>query len=265
MSVGVPVDHDEAQVIATLSFSAGRLRLSSAFRSRSAALWASWADCMRMVRQRHPNTVDFMLTNLAEGASPCFVSVRGCQQSLVKAGLEMPSRAELSESAPVLEENTEPNQPNVGWEHKAVRQVEKKFIHEEVWPTLDDPQRALMRSQRGPLASAPLSPPRIRSGSCSVVVSGFSPFPCAPADVAANLTLWPSSRGVPCGRGLGKAGLLFGMRCCSRVSRSRGIGHDQHVCSRHGGWVFGREGFALESTAAGVGREAGARVGTNLA
>ena len=129
--LGVPVDHDEAQVIATLSFSEGELGLSSAFRSRSAAHWASWADCMRMVRQRHPDVAEFMMTNLADGASPCFVSVRGCQQSLGEAGLEMPSWAELSESPLVLEENSEPNQPNVGWQRKAVHQVEQKFIHEE--------------------------------------------------------------------------------------------------------------------------------------
>ena len=55
------------------------------------------------------------------------------------------------------------------------------------------------------------------------------PFP--PADVAANLTLLVITwRGVPCGRGLGKAEAPFGMRCSS-VSRSRGTGHDKHVCS----------------------------------
>ena len=50
----------------------------------------------------------------------------------------------------------EPNQPKVGRQHKAVRQVEQKFTR-EVWPTFDDPPRALMRSQRGPLTSAPLT------------------------------------------------------------------------------------------------------------
>ena len=96
-----------------------------------------------MVRQRHPDIAEFMMRNLADGAGPCFVLVRRCQQSLVEAGLEMPSWAELSESPLVLEENSEPNQPKVGWQRKAVRQVEQKFIHEEVWPTLDDPHRLL--------------------------------------------------------------------------------------------------------------------------
>ena len=69
--LAVPVGHDEAQVIASLSFSAGG---SSAFRSRSVAHSASWADCMRMVRQRHPDIAEFMMTNFADGAGPCFVS-----------------------------------------------------------------------------------------------------------------------------------------------------------------------------------------------
>ena len=33
---------------------------------------------------------------------------------------------------------------------------------------------------------------------------------------------------------LGRRRGCFGMRCCTDVSRSRGTGHDQHVCSRHG-------------------------------
>ena len=133
------------------------LCLSSAVRSRSAAHWASWA-CMRMVRQRHPDIAEFMMTNLADGAGPCFVSVRGCQQSLVEAGLEMPSWAELSESL-VLEENSEPNQPKVGWQRKAVRSgVTKVHPRRGVANVGRATTRFVLRSQRGPLASASRPP-----------------------------------------------------------------------------------------------------------
>ena len=32
----------------------------------------------------------------------------------------------------------EPDQPKMGWQQNATRQTENKFIHEEVWPGLDD-------------------------------------------------------------------------------------------------------------------------------
>ena len=67
----------------------------------------------------------------------------------------MPSWTELSESPPVVNEESEHNQPKVGWQQKATRQTEHKFIRDEVWPGLDDSHRALFRSQHGPLASVP--------------------------------------------------------------------------------------------------------------
>ena len=45
-----------------------------------------------------------------------------------------------------MEVDPEPNQPKVGWQRQAVKQVEQAFIQNEVWPTLDDSARAL-RSQ----------------------------------------------------------------------------------------------------------------------
>ena len=45
----------------------------------------------------------------------------------------------------------------MGRQQKAVQQVEQKFIREGVWPTLEDPECAVMRSQHGPLTSLPLT------------------------------------------------------------------------------------------------------------
>ena len=66
------------------------------------------------------------------------------------------SREKMSESPPVLVSDPEPNQPKVGWQQTETRQTEHIFIHEEVLPG-DDPHRVSLRSQHGPLASAPFT------------------------------------------------------------------------------------------------------------
>ena len=43
-----------SQVLSSLVLSAGGLGLASAHRVGVAAHWASWADCILMVRRRHP-------------------------------------------------------------------------------------------------------------------------------------------------------------------------------------------------------------------
>ena len=130
--------------------------MSSARRVRVAAHWASWADCIQMVRRRHPAIAERWIQGV-EDVTPCFRAVRTCQQRLVDAGLEIPTWTELSESPPVLVSDPEPNQPKVGWQQTATRQTEHKFIQEDVLPGWDDPHRALLRSQHGPLASAPFT------------------------------------------------------------------------------------------------------------
>ena len=55
------------------------------------------------------------------------------------------------------EQDPEPSQPKAGWQQRATEKLEQKFVREEVWPVLSDSTRALLRSQHGPLASAPLT------------------------------------------------------------------------------------------------------------
>ena len=92
--------------------------------------------------------------------------------------------------------------PNPDWQQRATEKLEQKFVREEVWPALSDRTRALMRSQHGPLASAPLTAPTSKAirlepsrpaSSCVDVCTCSSLCPCALADVAANLHVWPSS------------------------------------------------------------------------
>ena len=109
-----------------------------------------------------------------------------------------------------------------------------------MWPRLSETEQALFRSQSGPMSGLPFSS----------VPSSLPPTRFAPQLFRVLLLrrLWLalplSSRTCRCGRPLDV------------------LGHHRAECSRAG--VLGSRGFSLESAAARVCREAGARVSTNL-
>ena len=86
-----------AHVLSTLSLSAGSLGLVSAVRVRAAAHWASWANFLRMVKQRNPRTARMTIRQLeADDPVSCFVAVNKCRRMLM----------------PWAREEPEPSQPN---------------------------------------------------------------------------------------------------------------------------------------------------------
>ena len=171
----------------------GGLGLTSAVRSRVAAHWSSWADCIHMIRQRHPSVAETLITGIHRGPAPCFAAVRTCQGTLEEAGLEIPSWRTLAGAPPQREEGAEPAEPKVEWQHRATRCLEDQHLRVQLWPTLTDPVRALMRSQ---LASALTALPTSRANQTGpttiphVVVS--TPLPPTPT-VLSLLPMWPPS------------------------------------------------------------------------
>ena len=89
--LGHPRTPASSQVLSSLALSAGGLGLESAHRVRVAAHWGSWADCILMVRRRHPALAEMWIHDFVHGNAPCFLAVRSCQQELADASLEMPS------------------------------------------------------------------------------------------------------------------------------------------------------------------------------
>ena len=185
-----PLSSRHGQGACQFEFLSGRL--SSAHRNRESAHWASWANCLRMVHDRHPDVAKTMIAQLEVGIT-CFEGVQRFRRLVEDAGFEVPSWRELAETPAARVEDPEPGQPEYGWQQKATRMVEQFRSHS----SLGFPQRALLRSQHGPLASAPFtarrpgSPGSTRSRSTSCFAAASTcPFPslCAPADEAANLT-----------------------------------------------------------------------------
>ena len=96
--------------------------LTAAFISREGAHWASWADCLPMVRERHTTVADTMVQGLARDPAPCFSAVRTCVTSLIEAGFEVPSWRVLRASTEAVRPDApEPSQPKFGWQQKATR------------------------------------------------------------------------------------------------------------------------------------------------
>ena len=140
---------------------------------------------------------------------------------------------------PRREEEPETSQPKMEWQQRASRKLEAKFIHDSVWPALDDSARALIRSQCGPLASAPLT--------------------ALPTSKATRLD--PQLFRLLLCRRLHMP-LPLSMRTCRCGRQLDMFHHDRAACVVAG--VLGERGFPLECTAAQVCREAGARVSTNI-
>ena len=124
------------------------------------------ADCLRMVRQRHPSVADNMIHGLEDGTEP---------GSCVRPGARAP-------------------RTKVGWQQKAFKSLHQKF-HEESYLRLTDAERALMHSQHGPLASVPFT---------AVPTTRMTRFEAQLFRVilCQRLLFLPSSRTSRCGRQL---------------------------------------------------------------
>ena len=183
----------------------GGLGFTSAVRSRVAAYWSSWADCIKMIKDRHLAVAETIIEGIAPDQAPCFQVVRSCERAMNDAGLDTPSWREMSESLPRRESQPEPNGPKFGWQHAANMSLEKQF-HTTHWEQLPPPDRALMRSQRGPLDSAALTAlPTCRA--TRIESQPFRVWLCRRLRLPLPLTwpqtgqVWPPSRSLLEGRG----------------------------------------------------------------
>ena len=133
---------------ATLPLRLGGLGLRSAVRLRYAAHWASWADCIRMVYQRHP-IVPRTIIEAVEANDPAQTAqgVVSSIDSLRTAGFVITSWDDLIREGPNQGsvEEEDPSQPRFGRQKDAAVAVHKVFLEGE------------LRPQGGPLASVPFT------------------------------------------------------------------------------------------------------------
>ena len=203
--------------LASLPFQLGGCGLLSATRSRVPARWASLADSLRTIHGRHPALADMMVRSLSEPTGfRHFDAAASCREELPRLNPKHWQLVSLGCCWPFLKK------VGSGMHHRS--------WSSSSWTLVSQDERALLRSQGGPLLS-----PQCRS----VLFSGSIPtsFVCSFCGALSLPSCW-------CGRPLDW------------------LGHHRASCALTG--VLGRRGFALESAAARVCREAGARVSTNV-
>ena len=222
----------ETRDIATLPMFLGGLGVRSALRTSKAAHWASWADCLPMILERHPDVARLLVGQLEEPTTPCFQAVAIVARDLTGVcGFEPPSWRELAMGArpePRELEDFEPGCTSDGWQHEASARVEETFRVESLFP----------RMEGGPGTGLALS-------TCPVSkLTSFTPQLFRVILLRRlHLPLPLTVRNCQCGLPLDSRG------------------HHRAACARFG--VLGRRGWAVENTA-GICREAGGRVTSNV-
>ena len=146
---------------ATLPLSMG-VGLRSAVRTSVPAFWASWADSISMIQERHPAVAGMIIEALELGPqTPTLAAVAESAAEVAGVqGFEPPSWRELAHGArPPLREpdENEPSGMRRGWQHEAASRVERQHRELEIFPRLTDSEKASVRSQSGPGAAAALS------------------------------------------------------------------------------------------------------------
>ena len=116
--------------------------------------WASWADCIPSVKKRHPDVAEVMVSNLLHHDGQSFTAVRECVHTLREAQFEVPSWEAVWAGlrAGQSEDDENPVEPKHGWQKPAARATHEDRVARTIWPNLTSPERALWRSQKGPLA-----------------------------------------------------------------------------------------------------------------
>ena len=100
LGVEASVVPDLTRRTVSLPFFRGGLGIQSASRTHPAAFWASWADGLEMVQQRHPEVARLIISEIHHGTRS--ESIRGvvqCQGILSEVWFDVPTWEALAEGA----------------------------------------------------------------------------------------------------------------------------------------------------------------------
>ena len=144
--LGTDIENARSRELASVLLSLGGLGLRSATHTREAAHWATWADCLFMVRNRHPVVADRILDVLNRvDEVECTRSAAVAAHHLAGVeGFEVPSWDALSRPRPHDPEDREPGGSRHGW------RVERHFSDRNLIPRLAEHEMAQLLSQSGP-------------------------------------------------------------------------------------------------------------------
>ena len=219
----------------------GGLGLRSAAASRAAAYWASWADAMPVIGERHPRVLARMLMGLADprgaSAAPSTRAAAQAEAALRLAGFHAPPWTALADGLATGEASHFGDAAR-GWQQAACASLDQRPL-ETLLSDLDGASRALLLSQAGPGGSLALTALPTREE----FTLQDDTFRCVLLR-RLRLPLPLEARACRCGGALDE------------------LGDHRAACPTAG--VLVRRACPLERAAARICREAGARVATNV-
>ena len=160
--LGSSVDLNPAmRDVGTLPLSLGGMGLRNAERTSPPAYWASWADCLSMLRARHPDVAALCVDQMQNPRGPPSLEAAQTAAGHLSGveGFQVPSWEDLAHGLrpPELEpDDFEPGGCRGGWQHEGSTRVERQY-RRSLMARLTDSERTMLRSQSGPLAGVPLS------------------------------------------------------------------------------------------------------------
>ena len=219
----------------------GGLGLRSAAASRAAAYWASWADAMPVIGERHPRVLARLLMGLADprgaSATPSTRAAAQAEAALRLAGFDAPPWTALADGLATGEASHFGDAAR-GWQQAACASLDQRAL-ETLLSDLDGASRALLLSQAGPGGSLALTALPTRE----------------------EFTLQDDTFRCVLLRRL-RLPLPLETRACRCGGVPEELGDHRAACPTAG--VLVRRACSLERAAARIGREAGARVATNV-
>ena len=219
---------------AGMSLANGGLGLRSASRDKVSAYWASWADALPTIRERHPVIADQLCVALQRGdGGPHVVAVAHCRELLITSGFDCPEWGDVArglQPGQVALEDPMLGIARRGWQRGAALHVEEQFRTVVVWPRLHPSEQALLRSQSGPSAGVPFScvpssaATRFESQEFRVLLLRrlWCPLPLSASS-------WPPPRSLSARRSFGAKGILFGERGSGLVPGGQNLSRRQTV------------------------------------
>ena len=142
-------------VVASLPFTMGGI-LRSAELTSGAAYWSSWADCLEMIAARNPSIADMIVAQMNhEDAGFHVFGAAQVREQLVRVGFDAPNWHELRAGLRPPGQQVDDRQvgiPGHGWQHEATEAVHAHLLATTISPRLEPEERALIRSQGGPMS-----------------------------------------------------------------------------------------------------------------
>ena len=127
----------------------------SAVLTSGAAYWSSSVDCLEMIAARNPSVAD------PDGPRGCRVpcvwrssGARTVGENWFRRSRWQALRAFLRPPGQRLDER-QIGTPGHGWQHEATEAVHAHLLGTTIWPRLAPEERALIRSQGGPMSGVP--------------------------------------------------------------------------------------------------------------